>query len=69
MRELFNGLRYVVKTGCQWRMLPHDFPPWSAVYQQARRWMQAGFFETITHDLRIIERVTQGRHELPTVSP
>jgi len=37
LRELFNGLRYVVKTGCPWRFLPHDFPPWTAVYQQARR--------------------------------
>ena len=38
-------VRYVVKTGCQWRMLPHDFPDWTVVYQQARRWMQAGVFE------------------------
>jgi transposase len=37
LRELFVALRYVVKTGCEWRFLPHDFPPWSAVYQQARR--------------------------------
>ena len=38
-------LRYVVRTGCQWRFLPHDFPPWTAVYQQARRWVAAGVFE------------------------
>lgn len=50
LRELFDALRYVVKTGCQWRFLPHDFPPWSAVYQQARRWVQAGVFETIAGD-------------------
>jgi transposase len=36
-RELLNAMRYVVKTGCQWRLLPHDFPPWSAVSQQMRR--------------------------------
>lgn len=41
LRELFNALRYVVKTGCQWRFLPHDFPSWTAVYQQARRWNDA----------------------------
>jgi transposase len=35
LRELFNAMRYVVRTGCQWRYLPHDFPPWSTVYQQA----------------------------------
>jgi transposase len=39
LRDLFDAMRYVVKTGCQWRYLPHDFPPWEAVYQQARRWM------------------------------
>ena len=45
LRELFNALRYVVKTGCPWRFLPHDLPPWTAVYQQARRWLQGGVFE------------------------
>lgn len=66
LRELFNAVRYVVKTGCQWRFLPHDFPPWSAVYQQARRWFQAGVFETIAHDLRIIVRVLDDRQEQPS---
>ena len=37
LRALFNATSYVVKTGCQWRYLPHDFPPWAAVYQPARR--------------------------------
>jgi transposase len=45
LRELFNAIRYLVKTSCQWRFLPHDFPPWTAGYQQARRWIQAGVFE------------------------
>jgi transposase len=66
LRELFNAIRYVVKTGCQWRFLPHDFPPWSAVYQQARRWTQAGVFETIAHDLRICIRVLEDRQEEPS---
>ncbi len=66
LRELFNAVRYVVKTGCQWRFLPHDFPPWSAVYQQARRWFQAKVFETIAHDLRIIIRVLADRDEQPS---
>jgi len=65
-RELFNALRYVVKTGCQWRFLPHDFPPWSAAYQQARRWFQAKVFEIIAHDLRIIARVLADRDEQPS---
>ena len=50
LRDLFNALRYVVKTGCQWRFLPHDLPPWTAVYQQARRWLEARVFETAAHD-------------------
>lgn len=66
LREVFNALRYVVKTGCQWRMLPHALPDWTAVYQQARRWMQAGVLEDIVHDLRIAVRVHQDRSESPT---
>src|SRR5262245_35687011 len=66
LRELFNAMRCVVKTGCQWRFLPHDFPPWSAVYQQMRRWFYAGVFETIAHDLRIIARVLADRDEQPS---
>ena len=54
LRDLFNAVRYIVRTGIQWRYLPHDFPPWSAVDQQARRWLHAGVFKTIAHDLRII---------------
>ena len=68
LRELFNALRYVVKTGCQWRMLPHDFPPWNAVYQQARRWMAANVFEEIAHELRIVLRLVEGRREHPTAA-
>lgn len=52
LRTLFNAMRYVVKTGCQWRFLPNDLPPWTAVYQQARRWIAAGVFESLVHDLR-----------------
>src|SRR6185295_18698535 len=63
MRDLFNAMRYVVKTGCQWRYLPNDLPPWSAVYQQARRWMQAGVFEEITHELHVHARIARHRAE------
>ena len=68
LRDLFNGLRYVVKTGCQWRMLPHDFPPWAAVYQQARRWLRAGCFEAIAHELREVLRVLAERGPTPTAA-
>jgi transposase len=66
LRDVFDALRYVVKTGCQWDFLPHDFPPWSAVYQQARRWVAAGVFEAITHDLRSIVRLVEGKEATPT---
>ena len=68
LRELFNAVRYVVKTSCQWRFLPHDFPPWTAVYQQARRWMQAGVFEALTHDLRVILRLVAERNAQPSAA-
>lgn len=66
LRQVFNALRYVVKTGVQWRYLPSDFPPWTAVYQQGRRWLQAGVFEAVAHDLRIIDRAVRGRSESPS---
>jgi transposase len=47
LRAVFNALRYVAKTGCRWRMLPNDLPPWQVVYQQMRRWIDARCFETM----------------------
>ena len=49
LREAFNGLRYVVRHGIPWRAMPHDLPPWHAVYDQARRWLRAGCFEVLAH--------------------
>lgn len=66
LRDVFDAMRYVVKTGCTWRFLPHDFPPWEAVYQQMRRWFEAGVFEAITHDLRVIVRLVQEREAQPS---
>jgi transposase len=68
LRELFNAIRYLVKTSCQWRFLPHDFPPWTAGYQQARRWIQAGGFEQTAHDLRILVRLLEERDEQPSAT-
>ena len=56
-REVFNGLRYIVKTGGQWRWMPHDLPPWPMVYQQTQRWLAAGSFEALLHDLREVLRL------------
>lgn len=66
LREVFNGLRYLVKTGVPWRWLPHDFPPWEAVYQQTQRWLRAGVFEAMAHDLRVLLREQAGRTCSPT---
>src|SRR6266480_3065770 len=68
LREVFNGLRWIVRSGAQWRMIPHDLPPWAAVYQQTQRWLKAGVFEAIVADLRAVLRLAQGRNEEPTAA-
>lgn len=66
LRAIFNGARYLVRTGCAWRMLPNDLPPWHAVYQQVRRWMAAGRFESMAHDLRKLLRLLAERTAQPS---
>ena len=67
-REVFNAMRFIVRTGSQWRYMPHDLPPWQAVYQQTQRWYAAGVFDDITQDLRRILRILVGRHEEPSAA-
>ncbi len=66
LREIFNGLRYLVKMGGVWRMMPHDLPPWNLVYQQTQRWIKAGCFEAMAHDLRAILRLALERKADPS---
>ncbi len=68
LREVFNALRYVVRSGIPWRMLPNDFPPWHAVYQQTQRWLKAGVFEAMVHDLREVLRLAAGRNAQPSAA-
>ena len=68
LREVFNGLRWLARAGAPWRMIPHDLPPWQAVYQQYRRWERAGVFEAVVHDLRRLLRVAAGRAPEPTAA-
>src|ERR671912_197199 len=68
LREVLNGLRWVVRTGSPWRYMPHDLPPWEAVYQQTQRWLKAGVFEEIIHDLRLLLRLSEGRAPDPTAA-
>lgn len=66
LREVFNALLWLARAGAAWRLLPHDFPPWAAVYQQAQRWMKAGVFEAMAHDLRELIRMAQGKSASPS---
>src|ERR687886_2637993 len=68
LREVFNGLRYIVRAGAPWRMMPNDLPPWHVVYQQTQRWLSAGVFEAkaMVHDLREVLRMAEGRNAEPT---
>jgi transposase len=61
LREVFNGLRWIVRSGAEWRMMPNDLPPWYTVYQQTQRWLKAGVFEAIVHDLRRLLREIEAR--------
>jgi len=65
LREVFDGLRYIVHTGVQWRYMAHDMPPWHTVYQQAQRWFKAGVFEDLVRDLRMLMREIEGRSPQP----
>jgi len=66
LREVFNALRWLARAGAAWRMLPNDLPPWAVVYQQFRRWDEAGCFEALVSDMRSIIRVSQGRRGQPS---
>src|SRR5215210_6723370 len=68
LREVFNGLRWLVRSGAPWSMMPHDLPPWEAVYQQTQRWLNAGVFAAIVHDLRELLRVAAERQAQPTAA-
>jgi transposase len=68
LRELFNGVRYMVRAGCPWRMIPHDLPPWHTVYEQSQRWIKAGCFEKMAHDLRLLVRLFSGKGAHPTAA-
>ncbi len=66
LRERFTGLRYIARTGLPWRFMPIDLPPWQAVSQQTRRWLDAAVFDAIVADLRDLIRIGQGRSAQPT---
>ena len=68
LRDVFTGLRWIARTGAQWRMMPNDLPPWSAVYQQTQRWLKAGVFEALVQDLRMLLREIADRAQQPSAA-
>jgi len=68
LREVFNGLRWIIRAGAPWRMMPNDLPPWYTVFQQTQRWISAGVFEDMVHDLRALLRLAKGRNEQPSAA-
>jgi len=68
LRRVVNALLYVVKTGCQWRQLPANFPPWKAVHEQFRRWRDDGVWEQVSQRLRRTGRLAQGRKAGPSLA-
>lgn len=68
MREVVNGIFYVLRTGCGWEMLPHDLPPYSTVYHYFRRWQKTGVWQQINTALRQRLRQEQGRNPQPSAA-
>lgn len=68
MREVFNAVRYVLRTGCQWRQLPKDFPPRSTVYNYFWEWTRYGVLDRIHHALLVQCREAEGREASPTAA-
>ena len=68
LRDVFDAVRWMAKAACPWRLLPGDFPPWEVVEQQSKRWIKAGVFEAMVHDLRKVIRLLHERAEQPTAA-
>jgi len=67
-REIVNAIFYVLRSGCAWRMMPHDLPPWKTVYDYFRLWRQDGMWERVNDALRIELRVASGRDPQPSAA-
>ena len=65
-REVMNAIRYVLRTGCAWRMLPNDLPPWQITYHYFSRWRSDGTWERVHEALREQVRLAEGRAASPT---
>ena len=68
LRAVFNALRWMVRAGAPWRLIPTNLPPWQIVHQQTQRRLDAEVFEWVTHVLKMLLRLVAGRHEQPTAA-
>jgi putative transposase len=68
LREVLNALFYLVRTSCQWRMIPHEFPPWKTCYNYYRAWIDSGTWDEIVYVLRMEVRTQAGRKDQPRVA-
>ena len=68
LREVFNALLYLNRSGCSWRMLPHEFPPWQTVYDYFRAWIDSGVWHEILVELRIEVRLESNREMTPSAA-
>ena len=66
--EILNAVFFLIKTGCQWKLLPNDFPKWRTVYEFYRKWISTGFFDRLTRELNFVARDRQRKSTLPTVA-
>jgi putative transposase len=68
LREVLNGIQYVLRAGCAWRLMPHDLPHWQTAYQAFRAWRQDGTWLRIHDQLRAMLRTRMGRHPQPSAA-
>src|SRR3954453_14924133 len=68
LRRIVEAVFYLLRTGCQWRALPHDFPPWTAVFYHYAKWRRHGPWERINAALREQHRLAIGRKAQPTAA-
>jgi transposase len=68
MREIVNGIFYVLRAGCPWRLIPSDLPPWSTLWRWFRLWRDEGLFARISHGLVVADRERHGREPCPSAA-
>ena len=68
LREVVNGILYVLRSGCSWRMMPHDLPPWQTGYKHFRQWSADGAWERVNDALRSQARTAAARDPEPSVA-